>query len=403
MSVQTFKVHFILKMDKTNKKGLTPIFARIRLNGIKMELSTNRNIAKANWSVENQIAFPIDKFSKDLNQFLENFKSKIYNGYTMMLSSGEAISAELLKQSIYGKPLKRRYGLIETAIQHNEEFEKQIGKKYSYGSYKNYKTTLKYLFEFVPAHFKTKDISLEMVDYKFCEKYFIYLTTLKSCNINGASKHIQRIKKIINYAVRLGYLRSSLMTTYVLRINPPKKYPLSIEEINALASLNLQRKTLVEVRDIFVFQCYTGLSYSDIKGLKHKHIHKEGNDDIWIKMERQKTEISFSVPLLQPALVLLKKYTDLGEFDFVFPVLSNQKMNENLKVLQEIAGISKNLTTHLARHTFATTITLNNDVPIETVSRMLGHTSIKTTQLYAKVLDVKIGSDMRKLGNKLKE
>lgn len=402
MLQQTFKIHFILKADKTNKKELIPIYARIRLNGIKMEITTNRKILKEDWSPENESAYPTSKSLKELNQYLQNFKGKIYSGYTAILSKGESISTALLKEAIFGVRVQRKYSLIEIAKDHNAQFEKLIGIKYSQGSYKNYKTTLKYLIEFVPLTYKQSDLPIERIDYKFCENYFNFLITKKKCNNNGANKQLQRVKKIVNYAIRLGYLTNNPIATYSLQFRPVKKTPLSMEEIQKLAGLNLQRQTLKEVRDIFIFQCFTGLSYADIKGLASAHINTDGNGQTWIKMQRQKTEIAFSVPLLNPAMKLLEEYkvSNKGS-EFIFPVLSNQKMNDNLKVIQEIAGIDKNLTTHIARHSFATTITLNNDVPIETVSKMLGHTNLRTTQLYAKVLEAKIGSDMKKLKDKL--
>lgn len=398
MLQQTFKIHFILKADKTDKKELIPIYARIRLNGIKMEITTNRKILKEDWSSENESAYPTSKSLKELNQYLQNFKGKIYSGYTAILSKGESISTALLKEAIFGVRVQKKYGLIEIAKDHNAQFEKLIGIKYSQGSYKNYKTTLKYLIEFVPLTYKQSDLPIERIDYKFCENYFNFLITKKKCYNNGANKQLQRIKKIVNYAIRLGYLTNNPIASYSLQFRPVKKTPLSMEEIQKLAVLNLQRQTLKEVRDVFIFQCFTGLSYADIKGLVSAHINKDGNGQTWIKMQRQKTEIAFSVPLLNPAMKLLEEYkvSNKGS-EFIFPVLSNQKMNDNLKVIQEIAGIDKNLTTHLARHSFATTITLNNDIPIETVSKMLGHTNLRTTQLYAKVLDKKIAADMNKL------
>ena len=193
------------------------------------------------------------------------------------------------------------------------------------------------------------------------------------------------------------------MGTYTLSFKPAKRSALTLIELGKLESLSLERKDLERVRDIFIFQCYTGLSYIDIKRLEHKHIYIDDKEELWIKMERQKTGGSFSIPLLKPALRLLQAYKILyPDEDMVFPVLSNQKMNDHLKVLQELASISKNLSTHIARHTFATTITLSNNVPIETVSRMLGHTTIRTTQIYAKVLDTKIETDMAGLKKSIK-
>lgn len=395
MSLHTFKVHFIHKAAKTNKKGTAPIFARIRLNGIKIEISTNRLIEADNWLSDSQSAYPLNQSNKALNQYLESFRNKIYNAYTSLLSTGDEINREILIQAIYGKPVKKKYGFIESVEQHNQQFKKQIGIKYSEGSYKNYRTTLKYLRDFVPLHTKQKDIPLEMVDYKFCEAYYSYLTTEKTCTNNGASKQIQRIKKILNYSIMLGHLDTNPAASFALRFNPVHKVALTLEEIEKISSAKLQRETLSTVRDMFLFQCYTGLAYCDIKSLDRRNLQKDGNGKVWIKMKRQKTDVSFAVPLLPAALAILNKYFE-NELIEILPVLSNQKMNDNLKIIQEISGISKNLTTHLARHSFAT-IALNNDIPIETVSKMLGHTNIRTTQLYAKVLESKIERDMFKL------
>lgn len=395
MSLQTFKVRFIIKANKTNRKGFAPLFAKVTVNGKKIEISTQRSILKVNWSSESESAIPNNQKNRAFNNYLENLRNKIYNGYASVLCTEDVVERETLIEAIHGKVKIKKYNLIEVAEQHNEQFSKQVGTKYSAGSLKNYKTTLKYLKDFVPHIYSLKDIPLSKVDYKFCEAYFTYLTTEKTCTNNGACKQIQRIKKIVNYAVRLGYISINPAASFSLKLNPVNKLALTMQEINEIEKVVLQRDTLCRVRDVFIFQCYTGLSYCDIKSLNRDNILLS-DGETWIKMTRQKTQITFSVPLLSPALAILNKYIN-NLCGPILPVLSNQKMNENLKVIQEIAGISKNLTTHLARHSFATTITLNNDVPIETVSRMLGHTNIRTTQLYAKVLDVKIGNDMRKI------
>ena len=192
------------------------------------------------------------------------------------------------------------------------------------------------------------------------------------------------------------------MATYTVEYTPVNKVALNMAEINRLAELDLQRQLLKSVRDVFLLQCYTGLSYADIQKLSKSHISNGDNGTQWIRMKRQKTSVSFAVPLLPAALAILDKYLPNSDHETpLMPVISNQKMNDNLKLLQELAGISKNLTTHLARHSFATTITLNNGVPISTVSRMLGHTKLSTTQIYAKVLEGTIDNDMKLLGEKL--
>ena len=397
----TFNVRFILKTDKINKKGLAPIFARIIFNRNKIEITTNRSTEPNNWLSLKENAFPLNKENRELNRYLDSYKGKIFSAYSTLLSTGETINAVNFKEAFFGKPDLRKYYLIETTREHNIQFEKLIGIKFSYGSYKNYKTTLKYLIEFIPIYYTTKDILLTQADYKFCESYFDYLTNTKNCKTNGANKQIQRIKKIINYAIRTGYIQANPMASYSLQFKPANRIALTMEEIKLIMKVNFKREVLQKVRDVFIFQCFTGLSCSDLKALQSFHLQRIENK-LWIKMERQKTEVAFSIPLLQTALDVLNKYRDkIANQVYLLPVLSNQKMNDNLKIIQEVAGIKKNLTTHLARHTFATTITLSNGVPIETVSKMLGHTNLRTTQIYAKVLDLKIRYDMDKLNEKL--
>jgi len=192
------------------------------------------------------------------------------------------------------------------------------------------------------------------------------------------------------------------MATYTVEYTPVNKVALNMAEIDRLAGLSLQRDVLKSVRDVFLMQCYTGLAYADIRQLSKSHISIGDNGTQWIRMKRQKTSVSFAVPLLPAALAILDKYMPNSDPETpLLPVITNQKMNENLKLLQELAGISKNLTTHLARHSFAT-LTLNYGVPISSVSRMLGHTKLSTTQIYAKVLEGTIDEDMKLLSERLK-
>lgn len=401
MTPNTFSVQFIIKADKKDNSGFVPIYAKIFINGCKIELSTFQRVNPSHWdNTKKQIKLHIKK-ANEINQFLENFKSRIYSTYSKVLTTKSELNMNSFKEEFYGtKVIIKEKTLIATTEEHNKEFEKLVGKKYSYGSYKNYKTTLTYLREFVPFFFKQKDIELSKVDFKFCEAYYSFLTSQKPCNNNGANKHIQRVRKIINYAVNSGYITISKMNTYKLENTPTTKPFLTLDEISRIESLKIQRKSMNDVRNVFIFQCFTGLAYSDIKQLNNSNIILKENG-YWIKMKRQKTNISFSVPLLVKAVEILKLYFT-NKAGLVFPVLSNNKMNQYLKIIQELAGIDKTLTTHMARHSFATSVTLANGVPIETVSKMLGHTKLSTTQIYAKVLDSKIENDMEDLKKKLK-
>ncbi len=397
-----FSIKLFLRHERRNSDGKAIIYARIRLDRNKIELSTNKSVKPIHWDDTRGIAIKTTEASI-INKHLEALKNKINSSYSQLYIAQQEITLEAIKALVTGQPATPQHTLLSVAKEHNDHFKSMLGIKYSPGSYKNYKTTLKYLTEFIPLYSGKADLTLGAVNYKLCEAFFTYLTTKKDCHTNGANKQLQRLKRLINYAIKLGYVQTNPMASYTLEFDPVSKVALTIPEIEKLRKLDLQRQTLEHVRDVFLMQCYTGLSYSDIKLLAQRHLSLAENGTYWIHMARQKTKVAFAIPLLQPALLILQKYAPASKDDLpLFPVLSNQKMNDNLKLIQELAGISKNLTTHLARHTFATTITLSNGVPIETVSRMLGHTKLSTTQIYAKVLEVKIGEDMLLLSAKLK-
>ena len=402
MSTPNYSIYLYLRKTRPTKENKYPVYIRVRVNSNKMEFPSGQVLKVEHWD-ENMQKATRCKDASTVNGMLDTTKANINQAVSQLYMSKNEVTLDNIRLLLNGEAVEESHTFIKVAQEHNDNFEKQVGKKYSQGSYKNYKTTLKYLIEFIPVFCGRKDIDLKAVNFKFCEAYFTYLTTDKKCHVNGANKQIQRVKKIINYAIRLGYLQNNPMASYTIEFTPVHKVALTMDEINKLAALQLQRQVLQDVRDVFLLQCYTGLSYSDIKLLSKIHISPGENGSLWIRMKRQKTSVSFGVPLLPAALLILSKYMpDAAPDTPLMPVISNQKMNENLKVLQELAGISKNLTTHLARHSFASTITLNNGVPISTVSRMLGHSKLSTTQIYAKVLEKTIGSDMLILEERLR-
>lgn len=213
-------------------------------------------------------------------------------------------------------------------------------------------------------------------------------------------KHMERLRKMVNLAVTMDWLEKDPFAKYKLHFEKVERGHLSKQELNTLAGKTFTIERLAAVLDMFLFSCYTGLAYIDISHLKREHIVKGIDAKDWLMTNRQKTGTTVRVPLLPEASVLIKKYRDhpvASSNGTVFPVVTNQRMNGYLKEIAEICGITKNLTFHLARHTFATTVTLSNGVPIESVSKMLGHTSIRTTQIYAKVVEHKLSEDMQNL------
>ncbi len=247
------------------------------------------------------------------------------------------------------------------------------------------------------------DIYLSDLDHKFVTDFEFYFKTTCKCAQNTTNKYIQNLKKIINLAMANGYLTVNPFANFKLRFKKVDRGFLTEDELNLIINRKFSVKRLEQVRDCFVFSCFTGLAHSDILKLNHKHIVTGTDGGKWIKIHRKKTDVLSSVPILDATQKLLDKYkTDpyCIEKNVLLPVNSNQKMNAYLKEIADLCGIDKHFTSHLARHTFATTVTLNNNVPIETVSKMLGHSSINMTKNYARLLDKKVGEDMVHLNGK---
>jgi len=396
-----FTIKLYPRTDRINKKGLVPIYARI-MTDRKIEVSTGKYIISSDWNENVQRLHIAAPNAETLNAYFDAFLTKILQAHTRLFLEGKSITSEILKERIFGKEEKEKT-LMEVVTEHNDRFEKRIGVDYSYGSFKNYKTTKKYLAAFLKYQYEKPDMLISDVKYAFCEHYFSYLTTEMPCHVNGANKHIQRLKKIINYAYKMGYVSKNNLLSYSLKFSPFNQIKLTWEDLQKLQVLQPDNVTLSQVRDVFIFQCFTGLAYADVSQLSYMHINEVMGDKTWITMSRTKTKREFHVPLLQPAKVIFDKYfpTCTERKGLIFPVISNQKMNDNLKIIAQMAGIKKPLSSHIGRHTFATTVTLQEGIPLETVSKLLGHSKIGTTQIYGIVTQMKINKDMQGLIDKL--
>jgi site-specific recombinase XerD len=283
-------------------------------------------------------------------------------------------------------------------------------KALAFGTAKNYGATETYIRRFVKKEFKTKDLYLAQIDYSFVVKFESYLRHCsplrksQSLGNNGIMKHLERLQKFANLALKHGWLNKNPFALYQLKFEEYDGDFLETFELDTLIDAEISEKGVSLVRDLFVFACYTGLSYIEVKNLKDKDIVTGVDGAPWIMVRRQKSKTQVKVPLLKRANGILKKYADHPclENDYsLLPVYSAQKVNKYIKVIAKQCEIDKHLTFHVARHTFATTVTLSNDVPIETVSKMLGHTKLSTTQKYARVLEKKISNDIGKLKIKL--
>ena len=400
----TINVLFYIKRAKINSNGLVPVFIRITVEGKRIDKSTGKYVLPERWSTETSRLKGNSEESRSINNHLDLIRKEVFETEKNLLLKGVILNFENFKNEYLGIESTKRY-LVPIFEDHNRKVKELVGREYAIATHKRYETSLRHLKEFLEYKFKISDIDIERIDYAFIADYEFFLRTKRNCSNNTAIKYVKNFHKVVNICLANGWLLKSPFTNYKPKIKEVVRDYLLDDEIKAIRDKNITSFRLDLVRDIFLFSCYTGLAYIDVKQLKKSNISIGIDGDKWIFKSRQKTDVNSKIPILPPALEILDKYKEhpkcLNE-GFLLPILSNQKMNAYLKEIADICGINKELTFHIARHTFATTVTLSNGVPIETVSKMLGHTNLKTTQHYAKILDKKISEDMQILKAKFK-
>jgi len=399
--LDTFSIIFLLKMKKKNNKNLIPIYSRVTINGQRIELSTKRWISISDWDKKKQRPKLINNKLKTLNHYLEYIRNRFYTEHHRLSQANKRFSAIDLKNA-YLNIKEKGLTVLEVIEEHNKDMKNQIPENYSEGTLKNYRTLVKHLSCFIKKNFKQDDIDVQQVDSSFVYKLERHLMFNTLCNQNGAMKVMQRFKKITTLSKRKGVIDHDPFEGYVFSFKRKEIEFLSQDEINRFSNLELSIESEKKTKELFLFALYTGLSYADIISLKWHQIHNDDKGSKYIFNKRKKTGETFIVPLLKPSLKILKNKTETKE-GLIFEYISNAFINRLLKNLAIKAHIFKNLTFHIARHSFATTITLNNDVPLITVSKMLGHSNVRTTQIYAKILQKKVSSDMEILNKKLFE
>ncbi len=399
---KTFGLLYYLKKSKVDTQGKCPIYLRITIDGKRTEISTKRIIEIEKWSIQANKAIGRTEDIRELNAYLDSLTTKVYQSQRDLIQDNKPVTTETLKNKFLGIEEKERT-LITIFETHNKQVEKLVGREFSAGTLERYKTVSKHLQDFIKMQYKVSDVSIKKIDHQFITDFEFYLKTVRNCGHNSTIKYIKNFKKIVRIAIANNWINRDPFLNYKVRLKEVERQYLSEEEIQAMLDKDLHTNRLEQVRDIFVFCCFTGLAYSDVKKLTNDNLVFGIDGDKWIKVKRTKTDTRSNIPLLPTALEIIKKYENHPEAvtkGVLLPVLSNQKSNAYLKEIADLCGINKNLTTHLARHTFATTVTLSNGVPMESVSKMLGHKSLKTTQHYAKILDRKVSDDMAVLKQK---
>lgn len=398
-----YSLLFYLKKPKNYVNGPKPIYMRITVAGVPRELSAGRECDPTRWnSISNRVKGQKEEI-RNLNAHLDTLERKVEDAHSSLVKQGVEITSELMKLKYLGKDVVRHY-LMEVFQEHNTKMEALLGNGFQPNTLKGYKTSVSHLTEYLLKEYRTKDIDIRNIDHAFITGYEFFLRSAKECSDVSAAKYMKHFRKIVNQCLAHRWITENPFVFYKNTARPKEKEFLTQDELDRIANKPFDIPRLVYVRDIFVFCCYTGLSYADVKKLRKTDIAKGVDGSLWILTDREKTKTTSNIPLLPEALEIINHYEDYLPCvvkGLVLPVLSNQKMNSYLKEIADLCGITKKLTFHIARHTFATTVTLSNDVPIETVSKMLGHTNLKTTQHYAKLLDVRIGRDMLALKKRL--
>lgn len=405
-STNTFGIQFVLRLPKNKKDDMAIVYARITVNGRRAEISLKSKVSIHNWDEAKGRAKGKREEIKKLNSHMEQVRSLIVDSYNQLVQQSKTITVEAVKRLYLGEDTEDEMSLLKLVVYHKQVSENKLAP----GTMKNYSTTEAYLKKFLKDKYRKNDLFLNELNYRFILDFENFLINHKPVDHhkplknNGVMKHMERLRKMINLAVTMDWLKTDPFSKYKLHFEKVERGHLSKVELEILEKKVFSIERLQSVLDMFLFSCYTGLAYIDISNLTPDNICKGVDGKDWLMSHRQKTDIRVQVPLLPQANKIINKYKNNAVAianGTSFPTISNQRMNGYLKEIAEICGINKNLTFHLARHTFATTVTLSNGVPIESVSKMLGHTSIRTTQIYAKVVEHKLSEDMNKLKTRL--
>jgi len=396
----TFSIIFFTRKSR-NTKNQVSIYVRITVNGKRSEISLKRNVLFKEWDNNKNRGRGTSTKISILNNYLDYVYNKLLDCHKQLLEEDKIISATIIKARYLGKDDNHKT-LKELIVYHNTTMITVL----KFGTMKNYYTTEKYLNNYLNRKLKVKDIYLKQLNYRFIIDFEQYLRTYRNSKKqlmlanNGVMKHLERFKKMINLSVKLEWMVKNPFNQFQLKFDKYDRQYLSERELELIENTHYTNERLERVKDCFIFSCYTGLSYIDVKELTINQITKGIDNNCWIFTKREKTNETVKVPLLPKALQIIDKYRDISKntnSKTLLPLCSNQKTNSYLKEIAKDCSIYKNITFHVARHTFATTVMLSNGVPIETVSKLLGHTKLSTTQIYARVIESKISEDIQNL------
>ncbi|KAF0129161.1 MAG: hypothetical protein FD155_2650 [Bacteroidetes bacterium] len=396
-------IAFFLRGTRQNVKGESPVYVRVSVNGQRVNSSTGIFVDPTKWVPGRAAVKGNSEYARTINTSLDNMRTAILKFINNLEANGSPVTISAISE-YFNPKISNHRTLLETFDYHNNKIKGLIGKEYSKATYNKFVYCRNKTAEFIQHEYGKKDMALADLNHAFVTNLDYFLRTVHNIGNNTTVKYMQSLHKIIRLAIQNEWLQRDPFVNFKVSLKETSRTYLTETELSLLQNKIIDIPRLAQIRDVFLFSCYTGLAYIDIYKLTPSDITIGIDGEKWIITHRTKTETRSPIPLLPQALEIIERYkTDLTLIarNKLLPVITNQKTNAFLKEIAIICGIAKNLTFHMARHTFATTVTLTNGVPIETVSKMLGHTSIRTTQIYGKVVDTKISHDMKQLREKL--
>lgn len=402
MKYNLFKILFLISPTRINKKGLVPLLCRITYDGERKQFATGLFVNPKQWDSKRQLMKPPNEENNYINNQLSLIKNKINQAFLLLQVKEEPFDVNDIYNQYAGKTLAKEYGVIEYYQIYLERLKKLVGIEIKQQTWDKFSYIKEDVSDFIKDYYKKSDMKLRDLDFNFISEFEYYSKTKLEHKQVTINKALQRLKKVVKQSVINGYLAKNPFEEH----KPKKVYPkiifLTQTELDKLENYNFQSEAFNKVKDSYLFCCYTGLAYREMFELKKDDLITKPDGTIWIFKKREKTERNFSVPLVLPkALEIIEKYS--SESEFLLPRITNQFFNRILKEIAGVVEINKNLTHHTARKTFASTVLLNNDIPIEVVSKLLGHSKISTTQeYYAELMPEKLSEQLSKLKQKLK-
>ncbi|SKB80175.1 Site-specific recombinase XerD [Salegentibacter holothuriorum] len=402
---KTFSILFWVYASRV-KNNQANLYVRISLDSRRVNISLKSKVPFDLWDPSTQRLDGSSKQAREANNLISETRTKIFQNYQDLRFQNKKVTADLLKSNFLGEG-PRDKTLLDILEYHKQKIEKTLTK----GTIRNFGVTEKYVLKFLNEEFKTTTIYLNELNYKFINDFANFLFNywpkghVNAMSHNTVMKHLQRLRKIVTLAFHLEWVEKDPFIRWKPTFQKKERDFLNLSELKQIEDFYFHNDRLDRVRDLFVFSCYTGISFTDMNDLTKDNVRNGLDGQKWLFTSRNKTKAKVKIPLLDKALEILEKYNEHPMTEItqsLLPVITNVKVNLYLKEVADLCDIKKNLTFHMARHTFATTVTLSNGVPIETVSKLLGHTKIATTQIYARVLEDKLSQDMSELSRKLR-